>query len=51
MEDPMKFYENNVISLINVLKFSLENRVKNFIFSSSCTVYGQPDELPISEEY
>tara|TARA_Y100001935_G_scaffold207685_1_gene177020 strand:+ start:26027 stop:27052 length:1026 start_codon:yes stop_codon:yes gene_type:complete len=49
MEDPMKFYENNVISLINVLKFSLENRVKNFIFSSSCTVYGQPDELPISE--
>lgn len=50
MLNPMKYYENNVISLINTLKLCIENKVRNFIFSSSCTVYGQPEELPIYEK-
>lgn len=49
MLDPLKYYENNVISLINVLKSAVDYKVKNFIFSSSCTIYGQPEELPIAE--
>ena len=47
---PLEYYRNNIFSLINLLssmkKFSLEH----FVFSSSCTVYGQPDELPVKEE-
>ena len=50
MTNPMKYYENNIISLINTLKLSLEYKVRNFIFSSSCTVYGQPKNLPIYED-
>jgi len=50
MTNPMKYYENNLISLINILKLSLDYKVRNFIFSSSCTVYGQPEDLPIYED-
>ena len=46
---PLKYYENNLLSLINVLKSMEENTVSNIVFSSSCTVYGQPDKLPVSE--
>ncbi len=49
MEKPLKYYKNNVVGLINLLESSQENGVNNIIFSSSCTVYGQADELPISE--
>ena len=49
MENPLKYYDNNVISLINILKVALANNIYDFIFSSSCTVYGQPDKLPIFE--
>jgi len=50
VEKPLKYYENNLCSLINLLKESLAHGVRNFIFSSSCTVYGLPDNLPVTEE-
>jgi UDP-glucose 4-epimerase len=46
---PLMYYENNIFSLINTLNAALKHDVKHFIFSSSCTVYGQPDELPVTE--
>lgn len=49
VEKPLLYYRNNIESLINVLEGMKENNIQNFVFSSSCTVYGQPDELPVSE--
>ncbi|MDO5615737.1 MAG: UDP-glucose 4-epimerase GalE [Cruoricaptor ignavus] len=46
---PLDYYENNLFSLINVLQEFKERNISNFIFSSSCTVYGQADEMPINE--
>ncbi|MGV8944826.1 MAG: UDP-glucose 4-epimerase GalE [Lutibacter sp.] len=46
---PLEYYENNISSLIYVLQEMKANNINNFIFSSSCTVYGQADELPITE--
>lgn len=46
---PLKYYENNTVSLIYLLQEMEKNKVTNFIFSSSCTVYGQAEELPITE--
>jgi len=51
VEKPLDYYNNNLISLINILKCASEFRVNNFVFSSSCTVYGQPDKLPVSEGF
>lgn len=48
-EKPIDYYENNLFSLINVLKEFKERNISNFIFSSSCTVYGQADSMPIDE--
>jgi UDP-glucose 4-epimerase len=50
VEQPLQYYENNICSLIYLLREMTKNNVGNFIFSSSCTVYGQADELPISEK-
>ncbi|WP_291720099.1 UDP-glucose 4-epimerase GalE [Bernardetia sp.] len=47
--DPVFYYQNNLNSLLNILKLSKEYKVKNFIFSSSCSVYGNAKELPVSE--
>ena len=47
---PLLYYHNNLNSLITLLDVMLENDVKDLIFSSSCTVYGQPDIIPVSEE-
>ncbi|MFC2112564.1 UDP-glucose 4-epimerase GalE [Bacteroidota bacterium] len=47
---PLKYYENNLLSLINLLNSMKERQVEHFVFSSSCTVYGQPDKLPVTEE-
>ena len=47
--EPLKYYENNINTLVNVLTNMQEQNLSNFIFSSSCTVYGQADELPITE--
>lgn len=49
MEKPLMYYRNNLVGLINLLESAKENKVDNFIFSSSCTVYGQADSLPINE--
>ncbi len=46
---PKKYYDNNIRSLEVVLKFMQEYNIKNIIFSSSCTVYGSPDTLPVNE--
>ena len=49
VEKPLMYYRNNLVSLINLLQLMPIHKVKNFVFSSSCTVYGQPDELPVTE--
>jgi len=49
MAEPLMYYRNNLDSLINILQGMKENGIKNLVFSSSCTVYGQPDELPVKE--
>jgi len=46
---PLKYYRNNLVSLMNILENMKEFGIKNLVFSSSCTVYGQPDELPVTE--
>lgn len=46
---PLMYYRNNLMGLMNVLEAMEENKVDNFIFSSSCTVYGQADKMPINE--
>ncbi|WP_372745419.1 UDP-glucose 4-epimerase GalE [Lutibacter sp.] len=46
---PLDYYENNIHSLVYILQEMKANNLNNFIFSSSCTVYGQADELPITE--
>lgn len=46
--NPLKYYHNNFFSLINLLN-AYRDKPINFVFSSSCTVYGQPDELPVTE--
>ncbi|PRP68187.1 UDP-glucose 4-epimerase GalE [Nonlabens agnitus] len=48
VDDPLKYYENNINALVYVLQ-NLQSRNAKFIFSSSCTVYGQAEELPVSE--
>ena len=47
--DPQKYYYNNINSLLNILDCSLKYNISNFIFSSSCSVYGNIDELPVKE--
>ena len=49
VEKPLQYYRNNLVSLINLLQLMPIHKIKNFVFSSSCTVYGQPDELPVTE--
>jgi UDP-glucose 4-epimerase len=48
VQNPLKYYHNNFFSLINLLE-SYQNKPINFVFSSSCTVYGEPDYLPVDE--
>jgi UDP-glucose 4-epimerase len=50
VENPLLYFENNLTSLINILKCVKEFNIANFIFSSSCTVYGSPDEIPVTEQ-
>jgi len=50
VELPLKYYHNNLVSLINLMHVMQEYRVYNMVFSSSCTVYGQPDTLPVTEK-
>ncbi len=49
VEKPLLYYRNNFVTLINLLEIVNENPEIKFVFSSSCTVYGQPDYLPVTE--
>ncbi len=50
VEQPLTYYENNLLGIINLLKCQVKYKVCHFIFSSSCSVYGNPDDLPVTEE-
>jgi UDP-glucose 4-epimerase len=50
VEEPLLYYENNLQSLVNLLKCTREFEIRHFVFSSSCTVYGNPDHIPVTEE-
>lgn len=47
--EPMKYFDNNLKSLIHLVECMNRHGIQNLIFSSSCTVYGQPDQLPVGE--
>jgi len=49
VEHPLKYFENNLLSLINLLKCVQDFNIPYFVFSSSCTVYGNADEIPVTE--
>ncbi|MEO6289491.1 MAG: UDP-glucose 4-epimerase GalE [Ginsengibacter sp.] len=49
VEYPLSYYENNLFSLINVLKCVKDFNISSFIYSSSCTVYGSPEKIPVTE--
>lgn len=50
MEQPIKYYNNNVYGTLCLLETMVEYNIKEFVFSSSAAVYGEPEELPITEE-
>ena len=47
---PLEYYRNNLMSLVNILDAMKHHSVPNLVFSSSCTVYGQPEKLPVAED-
>lgn len=47
---PLEYYRNNLVSLMNLLDIMKVSGIPNLVFSSSCTVYGQPEKLPVTEE-
>jgi len=47
---PLHYYRNNLVSLMNILDGQLKYDISGIVFSSSCTVYGQPDKLPVTEK-
>jgi UDP-glucose 4-epimerase len=48
--NPLKYYGNNILSTLNLLNGMVQNQVRFLAFSSSCTVYGQPEKLPVTEQ-
>jgi UDP-glucose 4-epimerase len=50
VEKPLHYYRNNLDSLMNILDAQLKYNIPNIVFSSSCTVYGQPEVLPVTEK-
>lgn len=50
VEKPLMYYHNNLNSLMNLMECMTDFNVPNLVFSSSCTVYGQPDRLPVTEQ-
>ena len=50
VEKPLKYYYNNLVSLINLMSTMQNYNVSSLVFSSSCTVYGEPDQLPVTEK-
>ena len=51
MENPRKYFQNNVVNSLKLLDAMLELGVKNIVFSSTCATYGMPQELPITEDH
>ena len=49
VEKPLDYYENNISSLVHLLQMAVKYNAPHFIFSSSCTVYGNPDTIPVTE--
>ena len=49
VQNPEKYYQNNVSATLNLLKAMLKHNVKKFIFSSSCATFGEPEKMPIIE--
>lgn len=49
MEKPLKYFRNNIFSLVNLLDAMEKHKIRNIVFSSSATVYGDPEELPVTE--
>jgi UDP-glucose 4-epimerase len=47
---PLEYYRNNLVSLMNLLGAMIEFKIPSMVFSSSCTVYGQPEKLPVTED-
>lgn len=50
VEKPLMYYRNNLVTLMNLLECQIKFSIPNIVFSSSCTVYGQPDVLPVTEQ-
>jgi len=50
VEKPLDYYENNLFSLVHLLQMAVKYNAQHFIFSSSCTVYGNPETIPVTEE-
>lgn len=50
VQKPLEYYRNNLNSLMNILECMKQYEVPNLVFSSSCTVYGQPEQLPVTEQ-
>ncbi|HTX61838.1 MAG TPA: NAD-dependent epimerase/dehydratase family protein, partial [Methanobacterium sp.] len=51
VENPQKYYLNNLVNTLNLLKVMLEEGVEYFVFSSTCATYGNPEEIPITENH
>ena len=49
VEKPLDYYDNNLFSLVHLLQMAVKYNAKHFIFSSSCTVYGNPESIPVTE--
>ena len=49
VEKPLDYYDNNLFSLVHLLQLAVKYNAKHFIFSSSCTVYGNPETIPVTE--
>ena len=51
VSDPRRYYHNNVASTLSLLDVMIKQKINNFIFSSTCAVYGEPHEIPITETH
>ena len=50
VNEPLRYYNNNFVNTLNILRAMEKHGIKHFVFSSSCTVYGQADMLPVTEQ-
>jgi UDP-glucose 4-epimerase len=50
VREPLRYYYNNFVNTLNILKEMQKHNIRNFVFSSSCTVYGQAEVLPVTEQ-